>query len=216
VRCSGCGADVPLLREFCGNCGTPTDAGLREARLRGPGERSPEELKRNRKTVLIGAAAVLLALGVAGKFSLPVQIFHLNSHERARGPVTIGAEQLYQAYRDDAHAATRRFRGREMVVNGEFLRLVPDGYGSLDMRLKTSNPEAPLGVDLAGVAIDDAKRLRPGQQVTLSCQRIAGSGDDRWLQDCAVKPTGAGGAAPTPAPPAPPPPPTPPGEGKSG
>jgi hypothetical protein len=215
VRCSGCGADVPLLREFCGNCGTPTDAGLREARLRGPDERSPEELKRNRKTVLIGAAAVLLALGVAGKFSWPAQIFHINSHEHARGPVTIGAEELVQAYHKDAHSAARRFRGREMVVSGEFLRLVPDGYGSLDMRLKTSNADGPLGVDLAGVAIDDAKRLRPGQQVTVSCQRIAGSGDDRWLQDCAVEPAATQGAAPTP--PAPPATPTAPTtEGNSG
>ena len=51
-----------------------------------------------------------------------------------------------------------RFADREMVVTGEFLRIVPDGYGSLDMRLKTSNPEAPLGIDLA-YGFD---RLTPG------------------------------------------------------
>jgi uncharacterized protein (DUF1330 family) len=33
--------------------------------------------------------------------------------------VTIEAEELYQAYRDDPDAATREFGGREMVVSGE-------------------------------------------------------------------------------------------------
>ena len=71
MRCPECAADVPPLREFCPKCGTPTDPGLRERLQRRPSTRPPEELKRNRKTVLIGAAALLLALGVAGKFSWP-------------------------------------------------------------------------------------------------------------------------------------------------
>ena len=209
MRCPECAADVPPLREFCPNCGTATDKGLRESRLRGPSGRSPEELKRNRKTVLIGAGALLLALGVGGRLSFPATVIHLGSHDRSRGPVTIEAEQVYQAYHDDAHAAARRFRRREMVVSGEFMRLVPDGYGSLDMRLKTSNPDSPLGVDLVQLAIADAKQLRPGQRVTVSCHRITGRGDDRWLQDCAIQPTAGKPAAPTP--PAPPVAPAPPG-----
>jgi hypothetical protein len=171
--------------------------------------RSPEELRRNRKTVLIGAAALLLALGVAGKFSWPGHFIHIESHHRAepKGPVTIDADQLYRAYRDDPEAAARKFGGREMVVSGEFNRIVPDGWGSLDLRLKTSNPEKPLGIDVAQLALDDAKKLRPGQMVTVSCQRMGSGGDVLWVQDCAIQSPGPADAAPTP--PAQPTPPAP-------
>jgi hypothetical protein len=137
---------------------------------------------------------------------------HDEGEDQERGPVTIGAEQIYQAYRDDPDEAARRFRDREMVVTGEFVRTVPDGYGSIDMRLKTSNPESPLGVDLTQISVEPAAHLTPGQQVTVSCHRITGSGDDRWLQDCAIQPTPHGSASPAgPNPPAPPAPPSAPG-----
>ncbi|MNC88811.1 hypothetical protein D3C83_46730 [compost metagenome] len=77
-----------------------------------------------------------------------------------------------------------------MVVSGEFLRIVPDGYGSLDLRLKTSNPEAQLGIDVAQLAIEDAKQLRPGQRVTVSCQQMGSGGDELWVQDCAIQHAG--------------------------
>lgn len=200
MRCPECAADVPLLREFCPKCGAATDPGLRESLKRGPGTRSPDELKRNRKTVLIGAAALVLALGIGGRLSWPGHVIHFQSHERhgAKGPVTVEADQLYQAYRDDPDAAAKRFGGREMVVSGEFIRIVPDGWGSLDLRLKTSNPEQPLGIDVTQLALDDAKKLRPGQRVTVSCQRMGSGGDVLWVQDCAIEPTAAGAAAPSP------------------
>ena len=204
MRCSECAADVPPLREFCPKCGTPTDPGLRERLQRRPATRSPDELKRNRKTVLIGAAALLLALGIGGRLSWPGHIVHIESHDRdrAKGPITVEADQLYQAYPDDADSAARRFGDREMVVSGEFLRLVPDGWGSLDLRLKTSNPERPLGIDVADLALEDAKKLRPGQRVTVSCQHMGSGGDVLWVQNCAIQPTAGGTAAP--APPTPP------------
>jgi hypothetical protein len=215
VRCSECAADVPPLREFCPKCGTPTDPGLRERLQNRPSTRPDDELKRNRKTILIGGAAILLALGVAGQFAWPDHIVQIESHhgDRPKGPVTIDADRLYQAYRDDPDAAAKRFDGREMVVSGEFLRIVPDGWGSLDLRLKTSNPERPLGIDVTQLAIDDAKKLRPGQQVTVSCQRMGNGGDVLWVRDCAIQLTGESSAAPPspaslPAPPAP-------GEGNS-
>jgi hypothetical protein len=120
------------------------------------------------------------------------------------------ADQIYRAYHANPAAAAKRFGGREMMVTGEFLRIVPDGWGSLDMRLKTSNADSPLGADLVNEAVEDAKKLRPGQQVTLSCRQMAGEGDDRWLQECAIQPEPA--AAPI-APTAPPPPPSPPPPG---
>lgn len=219
MRCAECAAEVPRLREFCPKCGAPTDPGLRERRHQLGQPRSTGEMKGNRKKVLIAAAAVLglgiLATGVNIDF---------DSNDRpptpdrpeARGPVTIEAEQLYQAYRDNPHGSAERFDGREMVVSGEFLRIVPDGYGSLDLRLKTSNPEMPVGVDVVGIAIDDAKTLRPGQRVTVSCQSMGGYDDDLWVRDCAIQPEGQTSPAPAPAPPtapaspnAPAPPPAP-------
>ena len=184
------------------------DPAIRERRrdARGAREgRSTEELQGNRKKFLIGGAAVVLALAVMGKISLPI---HIDTDRDRRGPAVVEAQQLYEAYREDPGGAAKRFGGREMVVSGEFLRIVPDGYGSLDMRLRTSNPEIPIGVDLAGIAIEDAKKLQPGQRVTVSCQGMGGGGDDPWVRECAIQPAAQsiGPPAPPPPPPAPPPP----------
>jgi hypothetical protein len=202
VRCAECGAEVPILREFCTNCGAPTDAGLRERRRQlGQGQRTGGELKSNRKNILIAGAA-LLGLAVVGN-----SWFDSDSDDRPaiaaldeqRGAVTIEADELYEAYRDNPEGSAERFGGREMVVSGEFLRIVPDGYGSLDLRLKTSNPEAQVGVDLAQLAIEDGKKLVPGQRVTVSCQQMGSGGDELWVQDCAIQPMAETDAAPAPA-----------------
>jgi hypothetical protein len=174
--------------------------------------RPDDELKRNRRRVFVIGAAILFAMALAGKISWIGGTIDIGSHRHARGPLAIEAEQIYDAYRDDAHAADKRFRGREMVVSGEFLRIVPDGQGNPDLRFKTSNSEAPLGVDLIPMSYDEAGHLRPGQRLTVSCQRITGSGDDRWLQNCAIQ-TAATSSAPSP--PSPPPAPSP-GEGNKG
>jgi hypothetical protein len=184
------------------------DPGIRGSLLRGRGDRPADGQKNTRKAVLIGgAAAILLALGVAGQFTWlwpdPTISIGSDTRNQPRGPVTIEADQLQKAYQDDPEAAAKRFGNREMVVRGEFLRIVPDGYGSLDLRLKTSNPEGPLGVDIAQLAIEDAKQLRPGQRVTVSCQQMGSGGDELWLQDCAIQQT-SGAAQPPPAPPPPP------------
>ena len=221
MQCPECAADVPVLREFCPNCGAPTDPGIRASRRGAPVGRSDDELHANRKKVIIGGAVVLLALAAVGKFGLTGPAIHIDTDGPRKGPTIVEAQQVYDAYRDDPGSAAKRFRGHEMVVSGEFLRLVPDGYGSLDMRLKTSNPEAPLGADLAGIAIDDAKKLVPGQRVTVSCKRMAGGGDDPWLQDCAIQPgaeksSSGPGIPEPPAPPPPPPAPPAPGGGSEG
>ena len=195
-----------MLREFCMNCGAPTDPGLRERQHKlGQGrQRTDGELKSNRKSLLIAAAA-LLGLGVVANSWFDPD-FDFGSDDRPglvdrdapRGAVTIEADQLYQAHRDDPEGSAERFDGREMVVSGEFLRIVPDGYGSLDLRLKTSNPEAQVGVDLAQLAIEDGKKLVPGQRVTVSCQQMGSGGDELWVQDCAIQPMGEPDAPPIP------------------
>jgi hypothetical protein len=203
VRCPGCGADVSLLREFCPKCGTPTDPGLRESRLRRDCDRSPGELKQNRKTVLIACAAIAGVLAISGKLSWHLPPVHFNLHEPPKGPVVTDAVDLTRAYAADSATAEKKFGGREIAVTGQFLRIVPDGYGSIDMRLKGANPDFPLGVDVVNASVDDAKRLEPGQEVTVSCRQVAGSGNDRWLRDCAIQ---AEGDEAGPAPPAKPPP----------
>ena len=213
MRCPECAAEVPLLREFCPKCGAATDPGLRERlRTRG-GARPPEELKRNRKTVLAVGAGILILLAVAGKIqpfghvSFPGHV-HIDTDSGPKGPVTIGSAELFEAYHKDSEAADRRFGDREMVVTGTFVRTVPDGYGSIDMRLKTAHPDLPLGIDLDNHSVDAATKLEPGQTVTVSCRRVAGTGDDPWLQECVIQPPAAGAAAapptPPPAPPGPP------------
>jgi hypothetical protein len=189
MQCSKCGAEVSVLREFCPKCGTSIAAGMRERGFSTPGARPVEELQRNRGRVLMVGACILMVLGAMGRLSWPGLHFQ-SHHHQAKGPVVIGAAQLYQAYRDDPAGAERRFGGREIVVSGAFVRTVPDGYGSIDMRLKTTNPDAPLGVDLDRVSVDQATKLEPGQNVTVSCHRVARTGDERWLQDCAIQPAG--------------------------
>lgn len=193
MRCPECLADVSPLRDFCPQCGTPTDPGLHG---RDPGRRSPDELKRNRKTVLIACAAIFGMLAVGGRLNWHIPPMHIHMHApHSKGPVVTSAEALARAYAQDPAAAAKRFDGREIMVSGEFLRIVPDGYGSIDMRLKGADPNFPLGIDVVNASVDDAKRLRPGQQVTVSCRSVAGSGNDRWLKDCAIQPTSDEGAA---------------------
>ena len=167
------------------------DPAIRGSLLRGRNGRPNDDRKGIRKAVLIGGAAVLLSLGVAGQFawpwSGPAIDIESEAQARPRGPVTIEADLLHQAYRDDPGEAAERFADREMVVSGEFLRIVPDGYGSIDLRLKTSDPEQPLGIDVTQLAIEDAKQLLPGQRVTVSCQHMGSGGDELWVQDCAIQ-----------------------------
>jgi hypothetical protein len=177
--------------------------------------RSTEELNANRKKFLIGGAALLAVLAVMGKVGLPSLPVHIDINDDPKGAIVTTADEVARAYADDPEGAAKRFGGREIVVSGEFLRIVPDGYGSIDARLKTPNPDFPLGADLVGQSIEDAKDLKPGQQVTVSCRNVAGSGNDRWLQNCAIQPEAEAAPPSPPAPPAPSPPP-PPGQGNSG
>lgn len=196
---------------MCPHCGASTDSVF--DRLDHSVERSAEQLSRNRKTVLIVAGGLLLGLAALGKInvghisipSIPHETIRIDTRRVTNEAVTIGAPELFEAYHQDSDAADRRFGGRQLVVTGEFVRTVPDGYGSIDMRLKTNHPETPLGIDLDSHSVDEATRLGPGQVVTVSCQRVAGTGDDPWLQDCVIQPAAPVEAAPAESvPPAPP------------
>jgi hypothetical protein len=170
------------------------DAEVRESLSRGRGDRPEEGQRGSRKAVLIGGGvAIMLALGAVSQLTWPWAnpTINIGSQERnqPRGPVTIEAEELHRAYQDDPGEAARLYGNREMMVSGEFLRIVPDGYGSLDLRLKTSDPEEQLGIDVVDLAIEDARQLRPGQRVTVSCQHMGSGGDELWVQDCAIQPT---------------------------
>ncbi|GAA4756478.1 hypothetical protein GCM10023264_25160 [Sphingomonas daechungensis] len=208
MECPECAADVHVLREFCPQCGSPMDPGLAAHKRGARGQRTVEELRSNRKTILIGGAAIVLAFAAVGRFGLSGPSIHIDTDAPRKAPAVVEAQQVYDAFHEDPAAAAKRFDGREMVVSGEFLRIVPDGYNSLDMRLKTSNPDVPVGVDLAGLAVEDAKKLQPGQRVTVSCQGMGGGGSDPWLRDCAIQSQAnlPGGPAGPPEPPAPPPP----------
>ena len=214
MRCSECAADVDPLREFCPHCGTATHSSLSQSRLQRSGERSPAELQRNRKTVLVIAGGIAALLVVMKGMPFVGHGIHIDIDDdhHHKGAVVTTATDFARAYAQDPAAAEKKFGGREISVSGEFLRIVPDGYGSIDMRLKTAQPDFPLGADLVDASVDDAKHLTTGQQVTVSCRDVAGAGNDRWLRECAIQPTAT--AAPSapplpPAPPAPTPPPAP-------
>ena len=192
MHCPECDFVMAAHRRNCPQCGAPTRQDPHEA---GPGERSPEELKRNRRNVLIIGA--LLVFGTAAMSPFSWLGFGVNraTSERDRSPVVIEAQQLYDAYRRDDRGANRRYRNREMVVSGEFVRIVPDGNGAPDLRLKTSDPDRPFGADLIEASHEEAARLRPGQRVTVSCRRMAGDRQERWLQNCSIEAAAEGETA---------------------
>ena len=202
LHCPECAAEVPAYREFCPKCGAPIHRSRRERLSAQPGARSDEELKRNRRKVLVIGAAILLAMGIAGKVSWVGTSIEHESEDRPRGPAVVQAQQLFDAYRDDPRAADKLYRRREMVVTGQFVRIAPDGRGDPDLRLATSDPQAPLGIDLIRASHEQATQLRPGQTITVSCERVDRTRDERWLRNCAiqtVKETEATAPAPAPA-----------------
>jgi len=201
VRCPGCAAEISVLRDTCPHCGTSTDSVF--DKLQQSDEPSPHQMHRNRKRVLAIGGGILVLLAVSGKihtpfghFSFPQHV-HVDTRRVTNEAVTIGAPELFEAYHTDSDAADRRFGDRQMIVTGQFVRTVPDGYGSIDMRLKTNHPETPLGIDLDNHSVDAATKLVPGQMVTVSCQHVAGTGDDPWLQDCVLQPNKAADSAAT-------------------
>lgn len=203
MRCKVCGGDVPVLREFCPSCGAPTDPALRDRKaMLGQGHRQPahgEPPKRGRKRFLVALAA-LVGLGMVGAGIIDAavdpdpdfdsgedRVVVVVDRDEPRGAITIDADELYKSYREDRDAFEDRFDDREMVVTGEFQRIVPDGDDSLDLRLATSDRNVQVGVDLARIAVEDAKKLRPGQRVTVSCQGLGHGGDDLYVRDCAIQ-----------------------------
>jgi hypothetical protein len=183
---------VPPRAEFCPNCGTPTRLSLRE---RGPSAPPDEDLKRNRRNVFIIGAVFVFGLLIGGQGSWFGSAFDFDDDDRQRRPAVIAAQPLFEAFRDDADEAEDRFDDRYLVVTGEFVRIVPDGGGSPDLRLRTSDPMLPLGVDLVQGSHRASEALVPGQIVTVSCERVVRGPEDNWLQNCSIETAAEGGAA---------------------
>src|SRR4051794_10919842 len=100
VRCPGCGTEVSALRDACPRCGASTDRIFGEPQR--PGERSPEELTRNRKTVLAIGAGLLVLMIAAGQFhpfgrhlAISPGVIKIDTYRGPREPVTIGAAELF-------------------------------------------------------------------------------------------------------------------------
>lgn len=202
MHCPECAAVVSPLREFCPHCGTSLHRDPREDLASAPAGRSEEELKRNRRRVLVVGAGLLLAFGAIGKISWLGPAIHLGSRHQPRGPAVVDAEEFFQSYRRNAHAANKEFRHREMLVTGEFVRIAPDGNGDPDLRLKTSDPATPLGIDLIRASHQQATQLRAGQTVTVSCEGVGRTGEERWLRNCAIQTVRDGAASASPPSPA--------------
>lgn len=200
MDCAKCGASVPETAEFCRTCGAPT---RREARPDRPYEAPVDDLKaRRRRVFIIGFAAVIgaMALGRAGSWA----DFDVDIDQGSGRPVVVEASELFEAYRDDREEADERFGDRGLVVTGDFVAINHDDGGNPDLRLKTSDPATPLGADLLSQSHAASARLRPGESVTVSCERVARTGDEHWLQNCSIEQVRPGAPA-APQPPAAPP-----------
>lgn len=194
MDCKSCGAPIATGALFCPKCGVSTLRGERVAR---PDEEPADDLKlRRRRVFFIGAAAVvaIVAIGRGPMFDFDFD----DPDPRSGRPVAVEASEFFDAYRRDSDAADDRFEDRGLVVTGKFLRINQDDGGSPDLRLETSDPAMPLGVDVIRESHDEARALQPGQQVTVACEDIGRTGEERWLRDCSIEPVSLQG------PPAPP------------
>ncbi len=190
---------MPTLAEFCPECGTPMSPGLRARRA---SARPVEDLKSNRRNVFIIGAAFLFGIVVGGQGGWFGSGFDFEQ-ENERRPAVIAAQPLFEAFRDDAEEAEERYDDRYLVVTGEYVRTVPDGQGNPDLRLRTSDPLLPLGVDLVQGSHRESEALQPGQIVTVSCERVVRGPEDNWLQNCSIEAIVSGSAAPAGEAPAP-------------
>ncbi len=187
MRCTNCDANLPLGAEFCKLCGTPTDPGLR-ARLEAAQEPAEEDPKRVRRTIFFAGAALLFGI-VIGSWTgsgPSIEIDPTDWADRER-PAVVGAQEFFQAYRDDADGADRRFDNRWVVMTGEFVGIRNDDQGNPDLRLKGADPHWSVGADLLPDSYDKSAQLKPGQVVTISCERVRRTGEERWLRNCSIE-----------------------------
>jgi hypothetical protein len=194
VRCPNCDANVPLGAEFCKVCGTPTDPGMR-ARLERTGEPAEADPKHGRRTIFIAGAALLFGIVIGSWTGSPGPSINIDPDWDER-PAVVSAQEFQDAYRRDAEAADKRFEGRGMVVTGEFLSVRKDDQGNPDLQIKGSDPTWSLGADLLPNSHGKAWTLKPGETVTVSCERVRRTGEERWLRNCSIEELAAGAIAP--------------------
>ena len=197
MHCPECHAPIPPRAEFCRECGTPTRESLRERVQREPAARTDDEVKRGRRNVLVIGAVFLFGLLIGGQSSWFGSMVEFEAGDHDRRPAVIAAQPLFEAFRDDADAAEDRFDDRYLIVTGEFIEVRPDDDGDPDLRFRTSDPDLPLGIDLVRDSYDQAGRLRPGQTVTVACERVVQGRRDNWLRNCSIEAVAeASGTAP--------------------
>ncbi len=195
MQCAKCDATIATGALFCPKCGTSTLRGERESRSL---DEPVEDLKLRRRRVLLIGAAVVVAVVAIGRG--PLFDFDFEPDDfRGQRPVVTEAGEFFDAYRRNAGDADKRFGNRGLVVTGKFLRINEDDRGAPDLRLETPDPANPLGVDVVADSHDEARALQPGQQVTVACENIGRTGDERWLRDCTIEPTGIAGPPAAPA-----------------
>jgi hypothetical protein len=184
---------LPLAAEFCPECGTARSPGLRVRRgeAREALERSDPDPKRVRRTILIAGAALLFGIvignqtGGGGGFGPSINIDPTDWNKR---PAVTTATEFFDAYQKDEDDADERFKNRGIVVTGAFARINYDDQGNPDLRLGTSGP-TQLGADLLPDSYERSRLLKPGQPVTVSCERVRETGDEHWLRNCSIEDT---------------------------
>jgi hypothetical protein len=197
VRCTNCDAVLPPGAEFCRECGMPTDPGLR-ARLEQAQAAEDPDPKRVRRTIFIAGAALLFGIVIGSWTGAPgpsIAIDPTDWTDQER-PAVVGAQEFFQAYRDDADGADRRFDDRWVVMTGEFVGIRHDDQGNPDLRLKAADPNWSVGADLLPDSYDKSAQLKSGQTVTVSCERVRRTGEERWLRNCSIEELAPGEIAP--------------------
>ena len=193
MRCTECGTTMPLAAEFCPECGTARSPALRARRgeLREALESADPDPKRVRRTIVIAGAALLFGMVIGNQFNGSGAFrlaFPIDPTAWNKRPAVVSASEFIDAYSKNEDAADSRFKNRGIVVTGEFVLVNRDDQGNPDLRLKASGSTL-LGADLLPDSYDKSALLKPGQTVTVSCERVRQTGAEHWLRNCSIEQT---------------------------
>lgn len=164
---------MSVLADECPNCGAPSSFGPDRDDV------VPDDVMRRRRRVLGIGVIFFIAVAVLGRnswfswidFDDPDHINPAAHAETDAAMVATTATELFETYRDNSQAWKLRFSKRPLEVSGTVVRVVNDPGGSApNVLLGTSDPAAPLWIDLDKRSYDASATLKPGDNVTVQCR----------------------------------------------
>ena len=171
INCHECGSQVSTEAAACAKCGAP---------LRSRTQTRP---------VIKALGAIVLVLLVAGFFAGRQRSDTADSDQEpavalVEAPISVTAQELAVAYKENTVAADNRFKGRRLLVQGVVASIDTDIANEAYLSLVGLSDFEHVHAGLSAAARQVAASLRPGSPALLAC---VGNGDiikTPMLKDC--------------------------------